>query len=31
MLGGLGGRNATGANEEGVEPRFAWGALCADF
>jgi hypothetical protein len=31
VLSTLGGRTATQAIEEGVEPRDVWRALCADF
>ena len=31
VLGTLGGRTATEAIEEGVDPRDVWRALCIDF
>jgi Protein of unknown function (DUF3046) len=31
VLGTLGGRTATEAIEEGVDPRDVWRALCMDF
>ncbi|MGV0742306.1 DUF3046 domain-containing protein [Mycolicibacterium sp. XJ870] len=31
VLGGLGGRTAVRAIEDGVDPREVWRALCADF
>lgn len=31
VLGALGGRTASQAVEDGVEPRDVWRALCADF
>jgi len=31
VLGGLGGRTAAQAIEDGIDPRDVWRALCADF